>query len=127
MSNEKFLSDSNLISFLKVRASYGVSGSNQISNNIFESLYRFEEAYSTIGYDGTTGVKGITLANQDLGWEKLIEFNPGIDVTFGRGLFSLTADYYTRTSEDLFFLLHLLLLMVQIIGYKILVKLKMKV
>jgi TonB-dependent SusC/RagA subfamily outer membrane receptor len=101
LSNEKFLADNDLISSLKVRASYGVSGSNQISNNIFDSLYRFEESYSTISYNGTTGVKGITLANQVLGWEKLIEFNPGIDVTFGRGIVSLTADYYTRTSEDL--------------------------
>ena len=101
MSNEKFLSESNFISFLKLRASYGISGSNQISNNVFESLYRFEESFSSIGYDNTTGVKGITLANQSLGWEKLREFNPGFDVTFGGGLVSLTADYYTRTSEDL--------------------------
>ncbi len=101
LSNEKFLSESNLISFLKLRASYGISGSNQISNNIFESLYRFEEAFSTISYNGTTGVKGITLANQVLGWEKLREFNPGVDVTFGNGFLSLSADYYTRTSEDL--------------------------
>jgi TonB-dependent SusC/RagA subfamily outer membrane receptor len=102
MSNEKFLSDNKFISFLKLRASYGVSGSNQISNNIFESLYRFEESFSTISYNGITGVKGITLANQVLGWEKLREFNPGIDVRFGRGgIVSLTADYYTRTSEDL--------------------------
>ncbi|WP_405606573.1 SusC/RagA family TonB-linked outer membrane protein [Polaribacter sp. Asnod1-A03] len=101
MSNEKFLEDSNLISFLKVRASYGISGSNEISTNVFESLYRFEESFSSIGYNGSTGVKGITLANQALGWEKLREFNPGVDVTFGRGLFSLTADYYIRTSEDL--------------------------
>ncbi|WP_298878978.1 SusC/RagA family TonB-linked outer membrane protein [uncultured Polaribacter sp.] len=101
MSNEDFLSNSNLISFLKVRASYGISGSNQISNNVFESLYRFEESFSTISYNGNTGVKAITLANQSLGWEKLIEFNPGVDITFGRGIVSLTADYYTRTSEDL--------------------------
>ncbi|MEN8884524.1 MAG: SusC/RagA family TonB-linked outer membrane protein [Flavobacteriaceae bacterium] len=101
VSNEKFLSSNNFISFLKVRASYGISGNNDISNNVYESLYRFEESFSTISYNGNTGVKGITLANQSLGWEKLIEFNPGIDVTFGRGLFSLTADYYTRTSEDL--------------------------
>lgn len=101
ISSEDFLSSSNVISFLKLRASYGVSGSNEISNNIFESLYRFEETFSTIGYNGNTGVKGVTLANQDLGWEKLIEFNPGIDITFGRNLFSLSADYYTRTSEDL--------------------------
>ena len=101
MSNEKFLSESNFISFLKVRASYGVSGSNEISSNIFDSLYRFEETFSTIGYNGQTGVKGVTLANQDLGWEKLVEFNPGVDVTFGRGLLNLSLDYYTRTSKDL--------------------------
>ncbi|KOY51423.1 SusC/RagA family TonB-linked outer membrane protein [Polaribacter dokdonensis] len=101
VSNEKFLENNDFISFLKFRASYGVSGSNQISNNVYESLYRFEESFSTISYNQNTGVKGITLANQSLGWEKLIEFNPGIDVTFAGGLFSLTADYYIRTSEDL--------------------------
>ncbi|MCG1037379.1 SusC/RagA family TonB-linked outer membrane protein [Polaribacter sargassicola] len=101
MSNEKFLENSNLISFLKVRASYGISGSNEISTSVYESLYRFEESFSSISYNGSTGVKGITLANRALGWEKLREFNPGVDITFGRDLFSLTADYYIRTSEDL--------------------------
>ncbi|WP_158838824.1 SusC/RagA family TonB-linked outer membrane protein [Polaribacter sp. L3A8] len=101
VTNEKFFPSNNIVSSLKIRASYGVSGSNQISNNIFESLYRFEEAFNSVSYNGSTGVKGITLANQILGWEKLREFNPGIDVTFGRGILSLTADYYTRTSEDL--------------------------
>ena len=101
MSKESFLESSDVVTFFKLRASYGVSGSNEISNNIFQSLYRFEETFGTIGYNGQTGVKGLTLANQDLGWEKLIEFNPGIDVTFGRSLLNLTLDYYTRTSEDL--------------------------
>lgn len=101
LSSEDFLSSSDVITFLKLRASYGVSGSNEISNNIYESLYRFEETYSTIGYNGSTGVKGTTLANSNLGWEKLIEFNPGIDITFGKSLFNFSADYYTRTSEDL--------------------------
>ena len=101
LSSENFLESSDVVTFLKLRASYGISGSNEISNNVFESLYRFEETYETISYNGQTGVKGVTLANQDLGWEKLIEFNPGVDVRFGRGLLSLSADYYTRTSEDL--------------------------
>ena len=101
ISSEDFLSESDFVTFLKLRASYGISGSNEISNNIFESLYRFEETYGTIGYNGETGVKGLTLANADLGWEKLVEFNPGLDVTFGRGLVALSVDYYTRTSEDL--------------------------
>tara|TARA_R110002049_G_scaffold1537_3_gene11850 strand:- start:6608 stop:9835 length:3228 start_codon:yes stop_codon:yes gene_type:complete len=101
MSSEDFLSNSDFITFLKLRASYGISGSNEISNNIYESLYRFQETYSSVGYNGDPGVKGTTLANQDLGWERLVEFNPGIDVTFGRGFMSLSLDYYTRTSEDL--------------------------
>lgn len=101
ISNEEFLASSDFISFLKIRASYGISGSNEISNNIYESLYRFEEAFNTVGYDGDPGVKATTLANANLGWERLIEFNPGIDVTFGNGLINLSLDYYTRTSEDL--------------------------
>ncbi|WP_299114074.1 SusC/RagA family TonB-linked outer membrane protein [uncultured Winogradskyella sp.] len=101
ISNEEFLSSSDFITFLKLRASYGVSGSNEISNNIYESLYRFEETFSTVGYDGAPGVKAVTLANANLGWEKLIEFNPGIDITFGNGLINLSLDYYKRTSEDL--------------------------
>ncbi|WP_434036773.1 SusC/RagA family TonB-linked outer membrane protein [Formosa sp. 4Alg 33] len=101
MSNEDFLSSSDFITFLKLRASYGISGSNEITSNIFNSLYRFEETFSTVGYNGLTGVKAVTLANQDLGWEQLVEFNPGIDVTFGRGIISLGVDYYTRSSKDL--------------------------
>ncbi|MGC1473870.1 MAG: SusC/RagA family TonB-linked outer membrane protein [Psychroserpens sp.] len=101
ISNEEFLSSSNVISFLKFRASYGVSGSNEISNNIYDSLYRFEETFSTIGYTGDPGVKGVTLPNSNLGWERIIEFNPGIDVTFGRGLIDLSLDYYKKKSDDL--------------------------
>ncbi|MBU2949949.1 SusC/RagA family TonB-linked outer membrane protein [Tamlana agarivorans] len=101
MSKESFLENSDFVSFLKLRASYGISGSNEIDNNIFNSLYRFEESFSTVSYQGLTGVKAITLANQDLGWEQLVEFNPGIDATFGRSILTLGLDYYTRSSKDL--------------------------
>ncbi|MCB4799475.1 SusC/RagA family TonB-linked outer membrane protein [Neotamlana laminarinivorans] len=101
LSQEDFLSSSDVISFLKLRASYGVSGNNEISSNVYDSLYRFDETFSTVGYNSLTAVKATTLANPNLGWEKLIEFNPGIDITFGRGLLNFSADYYTRTSEDL--------------------------
>ncbi|GAL68006.1 TonB-dependent receptor [Jejuia pallidilutea] len=76
VSNEDFLASSDVITFLKLRASYGISGSNQISNNIFDSLYRFEETYAIVSANGQTGVKNTALANSNLGWEKLVEFNP---------------------------------------------------
>ena len=101
MSNENFLSSSDFISFLKLRASYGVSGSDQIANSFYDSTYRFEETFATVGVDNQIGVKSTAIGNPDLGWESLIEFNPGIDITFGGGVLDLTVDYYTRTSEDL--------------------------
>jgi len=101
ISNESFLADSDLITGLKLRASYGISGSNAIDRDIFQSLYRFSNTLSTVSYDGETGVKVTTLSNPNLGWESLIEFNPGLDLEIANGLFSLGVDYYRRTSEDL--------------------------
>jgi len=101
VGNESFLMDSDLISQLKLRASYGISGSNDISNNIYESLYRSQETFSTVSYNESTAIKSTVLPNSSLGWESLIEFNPGLDVTFGNNILSLSADYYIRTSKDL--------------------------
>ena len=101
ISNEEFFPSDGIVSFLKLRASYGASGSNEISNNVFDSLFRFEETFASVSANGETGVKSIARENSDLGWERLIEFNPGLDVTFGRGVLSFSADYYTRISDDL--------------------------
>jgi len=58
----------------KFRASYGISGSNEISNNIFESLYRFEETFST--------VIGLTIDYYTRTSEDLILFAP-VPATYG--------------------------------------------
>ena len=102
VANEKFLRDSGFLSQLKLRASYGISGSNDIANNIFDELFRSQETFSPVGAaDAGNGVKSISIPNSGLQWEQLIEFNPGIDIGFGNGVLDLTVDYYTRTSEDL--------------------------
>ncbi|MEB3345709.1 carboxypeptidase-like regulatory domain-containing protein [Aquimarina gracilis] len=101
ISGERFLQDSNVITDLKIRASYGVSGSNAIDRNIFSSLYRSLSTLSPVVFDGQPGLKPTVIANPDLGWERLIEFNPGIDLEIANGAFGLSADYYTRSSDDL--------------------------
>ncbi|MEW7290603.1 carboxypeptidase-like regulatory domain-containing protein [Aquimarina sp. 2304DJ70-9] len=101
ISGERFLQDSNIITDLKIRASYGVSGSNAIDRNIFSSLYRSLSTLSPVVFDGQPGLKPTVIANPDLGWERLIEFNPGIDLEIANGAFGLSADYYTRSSDDL--------------------------
>ncbi len=101
VSGERFLQDSNIITDLKLRASYGVSGSNAIDRNIFNSLYRSLSTLTPVSYNGVAGLKPIIIANPDLGWERLIEFNPGIDLEIANGAFGLSVDYYTRSSDDL--------------------------
>jgi len=101
ISNEKFLEDSKVISDLKLRASYGTTG-----NNAGIDDYASQEVINTIrtGFANPTNVTGYTvgnLANSNLKWEKLVEFNPGIDASFYEGAFGFSLDYYQRTNKDL--------------------------
>lgn len=100
ISNEKFLLDSKVISDLKIRASYGTTG-----NNAGIDEYASQAVINATGTGfATTGATGYTvsnIANDDLKWEKLVEFNPGIDATFYDGAFGFSLDYYERTNKDL--------------------------
>ena len=100
LTEEDFMPDSKVLSDLKLRASYGVSGSNA---GIGE--YAHLGLVSPVGtvLDGgvATGYNLSNIANQELRWERLIEFNPGIDMSFLEGRISVSADYYKRVSEDL--------------------------
>ena len=101
VSNENFLVNSDVITDLKLRASYGVSGSREISRDVFESLYRYQSTLSAVAYGDESGVLATTIGNPNLSWERLIEFNPGLDLELWNGALGVTFDYFTRTSDDL--------------------------
>lgn len=97
IGREGFLSDNTIIEDFKLRASYGITGSNA---GIGE--YDHIGLLSPVGTGfGLTGFNPSNIANPELRWEKLIEFNPGLDVSVLDGRFGLSFDYYIRTSEDL--------------------------
>lgn len=99
ISEEAFFDDVDFISNLKLRASYGVSGNNQIGN------------YTHIGLLGTTryvenntlkpGLVPSTLANDDLTWEKSKQTNVGIDLGLFDERIALTFDVYRTLKTDL--------------------------
>lgn len=93
-SSEAFLSDVDWLSFLKVRASYGVNGNNNISDYMAFGLY------STVNYNGVTGMRNSNPANPDLSWETNKSFNAGVDVTFLQK-YTLNFDIYKRVTEDM--------------------------
>jgi len=103
VSDEDFLKNSNLISSLKLRASYGVTGNFQIGNYAYlatlaASNYVFgspnSPALSPGLYQNTPG-------NQDLGWEKTSAINLGADISLFKGLLNATVDVYSNKTSDL--------------------------
>jgi len=96
LSEEAFLSGSNLLSNLRIRASYGTAGNADIGN--FESLelYGFASAYA-----GLPGSQPSQIGNPDLTWEKSDNFNIGLDFGFWDDRLGGTVEYYNRTSEEL--------------------------
>ncbi len=99
ISQENFLKDNNFIEELKVRLSYGVSGSNAgIGEYDYIGLI---EPVGTGLSGNSTGFNPTNISNPELRWEKLNEINPGIDLSILEGRFGLSFDYYNRTSEDL--------------------------
>ncbi|MBQ5403230.1 MAG: TonB-dependent receptor [Bacteroidales bacterium] len=105
MSNMDFMSSVNWVSFLKLRASWGQNGNDNISTDAFTSGWTFGDfgPYS-FGNNKNSATKGAykdRLANPDLTWETSEQTNIGIDARFLNSKLSLTADWYNKTTKDL--------------------------
>ena len=92
--NEQFLKDVEWLNVLKLRASYGVNGNNNIA------VYQAYGTYTTTIYNGLTGMRPSTPANEDLSWEKNKSWNFGIDFRFLKR-FSGSIDVYSRKTTDM--------------------------
>lgn len=92
------------INNLKVRASYGITGSLPPSSYL--SLSTFTATQGTEFYAAGTWLAPYAPnrnANPDLKWERKAEFDAGLDFTMFNNRLSGTADYYKRTTSDLIF------------------------
>lgn len=97
VSQEDFFPANSPINNLKVRASYGLTGNNN-GIGAYDHLgliSPFGTGFGQIGYNATN------IENPNLGWEKLREINPGIDLSMWGSRFNLSLDLYQRKSEDL--------------------------
>jgi len=100
MNNEEFMSGMDNISNLKLRASYGVTGSQAVRPYASLSTLNTNYPYA-IGDGPTTGIGLGTVSNSDLKWEKTGQFNAGVDLgLFGQRI-TMVADYYDKRTKDL--------------------------
>ncbi len=94
LHNENWLKNVDWLNTLKVRASYGVNGNNNIGR------YKAYGLYATSPYNGITGMLPSTSANPKLSWEKNKTWNVGIDFAFF-DRFNGSIDFYKRNTEDM--------------------------
>jgi len=97
VSGEGFLNQSDLLSFLKLRASYGLVGNAEIPE--FQAL----DLWSSTKYGGTSTLNPIQLANPELSWEVARQFDVGIDYGFFNNRLSGELDYYVKKTDDLLY------------------------
>lgn len=102
VSQEKFMQSVHAISNLKLRASYGVNGNNNLPND-----YASIATLGTGNYVlGTTPASAIgqapnTLANPNLQWEKSQTFDVGIDFGLFNNRITGSFDYYNKLNTQL--------------------------
>ena len=102
-SEEDFLKGNKVITDLKIRGSYGVTGNQEIGN--YQSLAQLASAPGDANYsDGVNSVVGFyeKVGNSKLKWESTNQFDAGFDLTLFDRVY-LNFDYYNRQTKDLLY------------------------
>lgn len=104
LSEESFLKESETVSNLKLRASYGLSGNQTIDP--YQSLDQY--AADKFGFGTGSGSEALTpiyyasqLPNSDLRWEQTAQLSLGFDLGLMDNRLTLTADYYKKNTKNL--------------------------
>ncbi|MCQ2144483.1 MAG: TonB-dependent receptor [Bacteroidales bacterium] len=107
ISNEPFMKNvsKNALSFLKVRASWGINGNISVLNGY---PYSADISYNSMIYQWhvdnnviSTGSIPSGLANPDLTWETSHQVDVGLDARFLNNRLTFAADWYNKNTEDL--------------------------
>ena len=100
-SREGFFPQNDVVNLLKFRASYGVTGNDNIGDFRYLSTVSGGRNYTLGNSAGlTNGVSPDALSNPDLKWEETSSTDIGIDATLFNKL-SITADWYTKKTTGM--------------------------
>jgi len=101
ITEEDFLKDSKWLSFLKLKASYGVTGNSNIPN--YESIGTYKlSTTSSQEYNGEPIRYPDKFANPDLKWETTKSYDLGFEARFFGGRIGTEMAYFFKKSEDVF-------------------------
>ncbi|HDZ05708.1 hypothetical protein LCGC14_0065850 [marine sediment metagenome] len=101
-SDESFLENSESISLLKLRGSWGITGNNNIGNYTQYALID-NNVPAVFGDTFAPGSAVNSLSNPNLGWETTKQFDIGLDLSLFNDRVSFVYDYYKKNTTNLLF------------------------
>ncbi|RDB07975.1 SusC/RagA family TonB-linked outer membrane protein [Runella aurantiaca] len=103
ISEEDFFKRQNLVSFLKLRASWGTLGNERIGNYPSVGIMNFSNAlfYQNNLVTAQQTAAQVQYAIQDISWEKTASTDLGLDAYFLKNRLRLTADVYYKETKDM--------------------------
>ncbi len=101
VDRESFMMNQQTMSSLKLRASYGLTGNNQIGN--YAALSTLAQGNYVFGSPDAlaNGLYQNTAGNSKLGWEQTSAFNVGADIGLLKEMLHLTIDAYTNNTSNM--------------------------
>ncbi|WP_461533995.1 SusC/RagA family TonB-linked outer membrane protein [Sinomicrobium sp.] len=103
VSDEDFMQNLTAVSFAKLKASYGVTGNDNIGDYKYQDVYANSNAFSFTApgsYNGEVALRPESLFNPTLHWEKFIKMEVSADVNFFMDRLRLSATWYRNNSSD---------------------------
>jgi TonB-dependent starch-binding outer membrane protein SusC len=99
ITEESFMPELSWLTELKLRASFGVTGNNNIGN--YTSLADMSASNYVLGSTLVNGKVLSSFANAELGWEQSKQTDVGVDLALFDNKVILVAEYYHRTTDDM--------------------------
>lgn len=96
--NEKFFKENNFINQLKVRATFGQTGSVEFLPYQAKDTYTY---FKDDRYMDNIGIYVLALGNENLVWQKTDDCNVGFNGQFFENILSLSFNYYYKQTNDL--------------------------
>lgn len=95
LSEENFLKNSNMVNYLKLRGSWGITGNAEIGEQ------QFRELFTISNYPGLPGFIPSQLGDPKLKWEKTTQVDVGLDFGLFNNRLTGEIDWYNKQTKDL--------------------------
>ncbi|MDR2130020.1 MAG: SusC/RagA family TonB-linked outer membrane protein [Odoribacteraceae bacterium] len=104
ISKEPFLADRSWIDLLKIKASYGIQGNDDLLyQDGSTNYYPDRDQYTLAENNGDFALALAYKGNKEITWETSRSFNAGVDFSFWGGKLAGTVEYFSRVTDDMLY------------------------